>query len=167
MAGPSGPRDGGAGRDGGAEEPDREPGPVPWEPPASAEPPELGPAETLGAADVAARWAEITERLGPLDGAARPDSPGPRDYVVEDDDEGFVPPDPPPRGGGDPAVVLGWSTVAAGVVAFLVLAVAWDGAPGGLLTLAVVLVLAGTGILLWRMPRRRDGDAGGGGGAVV
>lgn len=134
----------------------------------------------LDDATVAARWAEITAGLGGLgavesvppppsadDGRARAaHATGPRDYAVDDDlEEGFVPPEPPPLGLGDPTVAVGWATVAAGIVVFLLTALVWRSSTGALL-LAVGLVVAGAGILLWRMPRARDDDATGGGAVV-
>lgn len=130
---------------------------------------------------VQARWAEITAHLGDLrtpptpageEAAPAPSRApyGPRDYAVEDDDdEGFEPPDPGPVRATDPVVVLGWAAVAGSLLALIVLPLAWDPLPGLVVTAVIAVLVAGAGLLLWRMPRSRDDDGWGGrgGGAVL
>lgn len=84
-----------------------------------------------------------------------------------DEQEHFVPPDPGPVLGTDPLRILTW-TVAIGVpVLYVVLLVAWHNPPGWLPPVATVLLLAAVGVLVWRMPSRRDGGSDPGSGAVV
>lgn len=82
-----------------------------------------------------------------------------------DERDHFVPPDPGPVLGGDPLLTMAWLG-AAGVPIFLLVAlVAWQDAPTVLLQAAGVVFLASCGLLVWRMPNRRDDDDGP--GAVV
>lgn len=120
-----------------------------------------GPAgPELDDADVAARWAGIVSTLS---------SPDPRswapDPAVEEAENHFVPPDPGPVLGGDPLLTMAWSAVVGVPLLFMVVVVAWRDVPAIVLQLAGVAFLAGIGLLLWRMPRDRDHDAGP--GAVV
>lgn len=97
---------------------------------------------------------------------------GPRDWpttpeveALEDEDDHFVPPEPPPLGGRDPLTTLAWALVA-GVPLVAVLAVLVLGrVPVVAAQVAGGLFLAGVGVLVWRMPHRRDDDDGP--GAVV
>ncbi|MHB1063773.1 MAG: hypothetical protein ACYC1Z_04640 [Georgenia sp.] len=128
---------------------------------------------------VASRWAELTASLGPLDAApdppdlprATPAEPqerplGPRDYLAdEDEDEGFVPPEPAPLSHADPALTLGWIATVGSLLTGLVLALVWRPLPDGVFAVLGGVLLAGVGLLLWRMPSRRDDDPSG--GAVV
>ncbi|MDD9207803.1 hypothetical protein PU560_15205 [Georgenia sp. 10Sc9-8] len=132
---------------------------------------------------VQARWAEITAHLGELGTPPAPtgEEPaptpprapsGPRDYAVdedEDEDDGFEPPDPGPVRATDPVVVLGWAAVAGSLLALIVLPLAWSPLPGLVVTTVIAVLVAGAGLLLWRMPRSRDDDGlgGRGGGAVL
>lgn len=133
---------------------------------------------------VAARWAELTASLGPLDVAPEPPDPpraipdlpraipaeaqerplGPRDYLA-DEDEGFVPPEPAPLSHADPALTLGWIATVGSLLTGLVLALVWRPLPDGVFAVLGGVLLAGVGLLLWRMPSRRDDDPSG--GAVV
>ncbi|WP_324650952.1 hypothetical protein [Georgenia sp. H159] len=134
--------------------------------------------------DFDAQWADLTSRLGELrlppaqDDADSPapgpapevaaPSPGPRDYTptaeTEDDDpardvvDGFVQPDPDPLSRAEPVVVLGWAGVLGGLTLMVVCVLAWRGAPGIVWLAAVAALAVGIGLLLWRMPARRDAD---------
>ncbi len=82
-----------------------------------------------------------------------------------DEQEHFVPPDPGPVLGADPLRVLTW-LVAVGVpVLWIVMLVAWRGAPAWLGSVTGVAFVAAVAVLVWRMPRGHDGD--GDSGAVV
>jgi hypothetical protein len=75
-----------------------------------------------------------------------------------DEAEQFVPPDPGPVLGGDPLLTMAWFA-AAGVPLFLVVVlVAWRDVPAALVQAACVVFVLGVGVLLWRMPQRRDRD---------
>jgi hypothetical protein len=134
--------------------------------------------------DIDVRFADITANLGdltvpPEDGAvdasadAAPDREpsetgfGPRDYTLgrelelepePEEQLGFVPPAPPPLTGGEPLVALAWTGIAAPVGLVLIYLVLWRGMPGVVLTLAGVAFVLSVGILIWRMPGRRDAD---------
>lgn len=134
--------------------------------------------------DFDAQWADLTSRLGDLrlppaeekaDSSAAepahegaPPALGPRDYTptteTEDDDpardvvDGFVQPDPDPLSRAEPVVVLGWAGVLAGLALMIVCVLAWRGAPGVVWLAAVGALAVGIGLLLWRMPARRDTD---------
>lgn len=82
-----------------------------------------------------------------------------------DELEHFVPPDPGPVLGGDPLLSLAWGAAAAAPIFLLVVVVAWQDAPALLVRAAAVVFVLAVGVLVWRMPQRReptDGD-----GAVV
>jgi len=124
-------------------------------------PEEDGPASPeLDDEDVAARWAGIVSTLS---------SPDPRawapDPAVEEAENHFVPPDPGPVLGGDPLLTMAWVAVVGVPLLLLVAVIAWRDIPTIVLQVAGVAFLAGVGLLLWRMPRDRDHDAGP--GAVV
>lgn len=73
-----------------------------------------------------------------------------------DEAEHFVPPDPGPVLGGDPLLTMAW-TFAVGVPLFLlVVVVGWRDAPVVLVRSAVALFVVAVGVLVWRMPQRRD-----------
>ncbi|WP_168800559.1 hypothetical protein [Cellulomonas telluris] len=75
---------------------------------------------------------------------------------VVDEAEHFVPPDPGPVLGGDPLLTMAWAA-AAGVPLFLLVAVVlWRDAPSLLMRAAVGLFVVAVGVLVWRMPHRRD-----------
>ncbi len=138
--------------------------------------------EPLPDADVDTRWAELVSQLGDLDtpptapdapapGRVVARTPGPRDWpmtpeveALEDAESHYVPPDPGPVvTGRDPLLTLAWA-VAIGVPILTVLALVlrpalptlhlpgWSGFAGAAAFLAAV------GILVWRMPTRRDPD---------
>jgi len=134
--------------------------------------------------DFEARWAELTSRLGELrlppaedDPAPEPEAEpraatfvvGPRDYrptpETEDDDDperdvvdGFVEPDPDPLSRAEPVLVVGWVSLLGGLALMVVCVLAWRGAPGMVWLVAVGALATGIGLLLWRMPARRDAD---------
>ncbi|MBT0994872.1 hypothetical protein KIN34_11325 [Cellulomonas sp. DKR-3] len=75
-----------------------------------------------------------------------------------DEAERFVPPDPGPVLGGDPLLTMAWFA-AAGMPLFLVVVlIAWRDAPSAIVQAACVVFVLGVGVLLWRMPQRRDRD---------
>ncbi|MCB2177048.1 MAG: hypothetical protein KQH57_14645 [Actinomycetales bacterium] len=102
---------------------------------------------------------------------ADPDASGPRNWApdpaVEEAEDHFVPPDPGPVLGGDPLLVMAWVAVLAAPLLVLVAVIAWPTMPTWLLEVAGVAFLAGVGLLLWRMPHRRDPDDEDDNGAVV
>ncbi len=73
-----------------------------------------------------------------------------------DEAEHFVPPDPGPVLGGDPLLTMAWGAAVGVPVLLLVVVVAWRDAPALLLRAAVVLFVVAVGVLVWRMPHRRD-----------
>lgn len=75
-----------------------------------------------------------------------------------DEADRFVPPDPGPVLGGDPLLTMAWFA-AAGMPLFLVVVlIAWRDAPAAVVQAACVVFVLGVGLLLWRMPQRRDRD---------
>ncbi|MBO3084175.1 hypothetical protein [Cellulomonas fengjieae] len=75
-----------------------------------------------------------------------------------DADEHFVPPDPGPVLGGDPLLTMAWCAAAGVPIFLLVVLVAWRDAPVVLVQVAAALFVIGVGVLVWRMPHRRDPD---------
>jgi len=103
---------------------------------------------------------------------------GPRDWPVtpevealEETESHFTPPDPEPVLSRDPLLTLAWALVV-GVPVLVVLGVVVRAAvpvlriPGWSGPVAGALFLAGLGVLLWRMPHRRDPDDHGTGAVV-
>lgn len=88
-----------------------------------------------------------------------------RDPDVEEQETHFQPPDPGPVFGGDPLLTMAWTAVGLAPLLFLLSLTVWPTVPRLLLQVVSVLFVAGLGVLLWRMPHRRDDDAGP--GAVV
>lgn len=97
-------------------------------------------------------------------------SPGPRDWPVtpeieelEETESHFTPPEPEPVLSRDPLLTLAWAVVV-GVPVLVVLGVVLRAAvpvlriPGWSGPVAGVLFLVALGILIWRMPHRRDPD---------
>ncbi|PYG02006.1 hypothetical protein SAMN05216184_101471 [Georgenia satyanarayanai] len=132
--------------------------------------------------DLDAQWAALTARLGelrlpaeeelepqpePRPPAAAP-APGPRDYSpaaeTEDDDrardvvDGFVAPDPEPLSRSEPLLVVAWGGVLGGLAVMLLCVLLWRSAPGLVWLVAAGALAVGVGLLLWRMPARRDTD---------
>ncbi|WP_456847366.1 hypothetical protein [Cellulomonas sp. P5_C6] len=75
-----------------------------------------------------------------------------------DAEEHFVPPDPGPVLGGDPLLTMAWFAAAGMPLFLLVVLVAWKDAPAALVQAAAVVFVIGVGVLVWRMPHRRDPD---------
>jgi hypothetical protein len=75
-----------------------------------------------------------------------------------DAEEHFVPPDPGPVLGGDPLLTMAWCAAAGVPIFLLIVLVAWRDAPPALIQAAAALFVIGVGVLLWRMPHRRDPD---------
>lgn len=96
------------------------------------------------------------------DGTTQMDAADAADEV----EEHFVAPDPGPVLGGDPLLTMAWFAAAGMPVLLLVVVVAWPTAPAALIQAAAVVFVLGVGLLLWRMPHRRD-DADDDTGAVV
>ncbi len=93
----------------------------------------------------------------PSDEAFGPRSWAP-DPAVEEAEDHFVPPDPGPVLGGNPLLTLAWSAVV-GVPTLIVIAtIFWRDIPSWLLQVAGAAFLAGVGLLVWRMPHRKDPD---------
>lgn len=100
--------------------------------------------------DVDRRWAQIVTQL---QGDPRAWAPDPD---VEEAESHFEPPDPGPVLGGDPLLTMAWGAVIGVPVLLMVAVVAWRDIPMVVLQAAGVGFLAGLGVLLWRMPHRRD-----------
>jgi len=87
------------------------------------------------------------------------DQQGPRDWVQGPDPEEedhYIPPEPEPIGASEPLLVLSWTAVGVALLGLMLLAVThitvhWIVSRG-----LVVLLLAGLGTLVWRMPHRRE-----------
>ncbi|MCG2798292.1 MAG: hypothetical protein L6367_07100 [Cellulomonas sp.] len=136
-------------------------------------------------------WAQIVARLGDIDvrpGLVEPrvvrpgrvEDPGPtmsgRDWdgtaqidraeQEVDEQEHFVPPEPGPVLGGNPLLTASWLVVAAMPLFWLVAAIGWRSAPDVLVQASVVVFVLAVGVLVWRMPHRRDPDDGDDGAVV-
>lgn len=82
--------------------------------------------------------------------------------------EHFVPPDPGPVLGGDPLLTMAWFAAAGMPLFLLAVLIFWQDAPIALVQAAAVVFVLGVGVLVWRMPHRRDpDDHDRGDGAVV
>lgn len=136
-------------------------------------PPDAGPPRlargAAGAGGSAGEDRAPRDEDAPDDGAAPRPPVGPRawapDPAVEEAEDHFEPPDPGPVLGGDPLLTMAWVAVV-GVPALLLVAVlAWRDVPTVVLQVAGVAFVLALGLLVWRMPARRDDD--GGPGAVV
>ena len=132
---------------------------------------------TPDADDIDVRFADITASLGDI--TVPPDErdedasvaagadQGHSEVIVEppgaDDDAGdvaeepgFAPPEPPPLTASDPLLTLAWAGVCIPVVLVLVYLMLWRGMPGVLLASGGVVFVLAVGVLVWRMPGRRD-----------
>ena len=87
------------------------------------------------------------------------------DPAAEEADDHFVPPDPGPVLGGDPLLTMAWLVAAAVPLLLLVSVIVWRDVPPIVLQAAGVGFVGAVGLLLWRMPHRKDEDDGP--GAVV
>jgi hypothetical protein len=83
-----------------------------------------------------------------------------------DDRDHFVPPEPGPVLGGDPLLTMAWLGAAGVPIGLLVVLIVWRGAPVVLMQAAGVVFLLSCGLLIWRMPHRRDDDHSGPGAVV-
>jgi hypothetical protein len=83
-----------------------------------------------------------------------------------DDREHFVPPEPGPVLGGDPLLTMAWLGAAGVPIGLLVALIVWRDAPVVLMQAAGVVFLLSCGLLIWRMPHRRDDDHSGPGAVV-
>lgn len=84
-----------------------------------------------------------------------------------DEAEHFSPPEPGPVLGGDPLLTMAWFAVAGMPVVWLVVLIAWRGAPAAVMQASVAVFVLGLVVLLWRMPRRREDSSDDSDGAVV
>lgn len=75
---------------------------------------------------------------------------------VVDEAEHFEPPDPGPVLGGDPLLTMAWSVAVGVPLLLLVVVVVWRDAPVLLVRAAAGLFVVAVGVLVWRMPHRRD-----------
>lgn len=80
------------------------------------------------------------------------------DPEVEEAEDHFVPPDPGPVLGGDPLLSMAWVLVVAVPVLLVVAIIAWRDVPAWVLQVAGAGFVAAVGLLVWRMPHRRDPD---------
>lgn len=108
----------------------------------------------------------VVQAAGPRDWPTTPGS-----EAFEEAASHFVPPDPGPLTGREPLTTLAWTIVV--VVPLLVVLRVVVGAfvpdlalPGWLTPTAGLAFLAGVGVLVWRMPHRRDPDDSGPGAVV-
>ncbi len=96
-----------------------------------------------------------------------PASGGPRDYDFQapEEEEDFVPEELPSLAGADPAIMLSWIGAAGGPIFLVLSAIFWRGIPLPGVIGVILAFLAGTGYLIYRLPKNRDHDSGD--GAVV
>ena len=131
-------------------------------------PPAAASAEPTGLAFPVAPWIADRRVVQPAQEPSTPPELRGRDWdgtsqiddaeAVVDAEEHFVPPDPGPVLGGDPLLTMAWCAAAGVPVFLLVVLVAWRDAPPVLLQAAAALFVVGVGVLVWRMPHRRDPD---------
>jgi hypothetical protein len=144
-----------------ADDPDPDPVPDPdRSPDAGASPePGAGPAVTYPVAP----W--VSARPVPRE-------PSGRDWTADDveadldDRDHFIPPEPGPVLGGDPLLTMAWLGAAGIPIGLLVVLIVWRDAPVVLMQAAGVVFLLSCGLLIWRMPHRRDDDHSGPGAVV-
>jgi hypothetical protein len=118
------------------------------------------PARSDDARDAAGRDAR-SHTVRPAGAGAEPTS-DPRSWVpdpaVEEAEDHFVPPDPGPVLGGDPVLTMAWVVVVAAPLLVVASMIAWQDAPSWMIQVAGAAFLAAVGVLLWRLPHRRDED---------
>ncbi|GII98030.1 hypothetical protein CLV28_1544 [Sediminihabitans luteus] len=123
------------------------------------------PGADLPGADVAPAVPPPSGRTGPGGFPVAPwvQASGPRDYPttpevedLEDEESHFRPPEPPALTGRDPLLTLAWGLVAVTPLVLLVTAVLADPFPRIVAQLCGAGFVAGVGVLVWRMPHRRD-----------
>lgn len=90
---------------------------------------------------------------------------GPRDHPateevldLEDEQSHFVPPEPPPLLGGDPLITMGWIAVLLAPLSLFATVFGPRPTPTLWLQLTAGILILGVGVLIWRMPHRRDPD---------
>ena len=115
-----------------------------------------------------APWVADRRVVRPAQGPPAEPEPSGRDWdgtsqiddaeAAVDAEEHFVPPDPGPVLGGDPLLTMAWCAAAGVPIFLLVVLVAWRDAPPALVQVAAAVFVIGIGVLLWRMPHRRDPD---------
>lgn len=107
-------------------------------------------------------------RRGPANTPVAPwvHAPGPRDWPASDDVEAledeqshFFPPDVPPISGRSPLLTLAWLLVMVSAVVFLVTAIFMRPFPTAIAQACSVAFVVGVGLLIWRLPARRDPDS--------
>ncbi len=152
--------------------------------PADAEP-EPGPAGAQPVTFPVAPWVTGRRVVRPAHGTTPDDPPelddaGPRPSGRDwdgtgqtdaaearvDAEEHFVAPDPGPVLGGDPLLTMAWFATIGMPLFLLVVLVGWRDAPSALVQAAGAVFVLGVGVLVWRMPHRRD-DSDDDSGAVV
>lgn len=120
-----------------------------------------GAAPATGPAGPAGHEAPARPADGPTH-APRPEPTDPRGWAPDPDVEAaedhFVPPDPGPVLGGDPLLTMAWVLVVAVPALLVVTIVAWPALPTWVLQAAGAAFVAAVGLLVWRMPHRRDPD---------
>jgi hypothetical protein len=89
-------------------------------------------------------------------GAPAPTPPGPRDWSEPEAADHFIPPDPPPIFDAQPVLVLGWVTFLGGLVAVLAWAIFRPALDVLVARFGLLSLVLGAGLLIWRMPHRRD-----------
>ncbi|HMO09953.1 MAG TPA: hypothetical protein PKB06_00240 [Actinotalea sp.] len=91
---------------------------------------------------------------------ATPPTSDPRSWApdpdVEEAEDHFEPPEPGPVFGGDPLLTMAWVVVVGAPTLAVVALVAWQDIPVWLLQAAGAAFLLAVGLLIWRMPHRRD-----------
>jgi hypothetical protein len=130
--------------------------------PADAPPPEPGTGLSFPVAPWVAERRVVRPAQEPTIETGGRDWDGTSQYdeaeAAVDAEEHFVPPDPGPVLGGDPLLTMAWFAAAGMPVFLLVVLVAWRDAPAALVQAAAVVFVIGIGVLVWRMPHRRDPD---------
>ena len=135
--------------------------------PESVPPTGAGAESASGLSFPVAPWVADRRVVRPAASSAEPELSG-RDWdgtsqiddaeASMDAEEHFVPPDPGPVLGGDPLLTMAWCAAAGVPIFLLIVLVAWRDAPPALVQAAAALFVVGVGVLLWRMPHRRDPD---------
>jgi len=138
------------------------------DPPGTAEPEVAPPAAASGLSFPVAPWVADRRVVRPAQEPREPRELSGRDWdgtsqiddaeATVDSEEHFVPPDPGPVLGGDPLLTMAWFAAVGVPIFLLVVLVAWRDAPLALVQAAAGVFVVGIGVLVWRMPHRRDPD---------
>jgi hypothetical protein len=105
-----------------------------------------GPDSAAGPPPDAGAWVSEPIALG-----------GPRDWEErEPPEEHFVPPEPPPVTASEPLLVIAWTAVVGGLLTLAAYVVLQLDLPVIVPRACAVAVAAGIGLLLWRMPHKRE-----------